>query len=156
MIGGKTKPARGGRPLDAHYQRLARDPEWVCQAKIDGWRAVAYRGVLRTRSGNPIDAPAVVSALPAHLAIEGEWHKPSGTFYAFDMPAHPGSYAERWRALVEALTPCQAVQLIPHRVTWADVAANGWEGVVFKWLPGRYPCAGVTPVWMKYRAAWLA
>ena len=156
MIGGKTKPARGGRPLDAHYQRLARDPEWVCQAKIDGWRAVAYRGVLRTRSGNPIDAPAVVSALPAHLAIEGEWHKPSGTFYAFDLPQHPGSYAERWRALVEALTPCQAVQLIPHRVTWADVAEHGWEGVVFKWLPGRYPNAGVTPTWMKYRAAWLA
>ncbi len=156
MIGGKTKPARGGRPLDAHYQRLARDPEWVCQAKIDGWRAVAHRGVLRTRTGNPIDAPAVVSALPAHLAIEGEWHKPSGTFYAFDLPQHPGSYAERWRALVEALTPCQAVQLIPHRVTWADVAEHGWEGVVFKWLPGRYPNAGVTPVWMKYRAAWLA
>ena len=155
MIGGKTKPARGGRPLDAHYQRLAADPEWVCQAKIDGWRAVCHRGVLRTRTGNPIDAPAVVSALPAHLAIEGEWHKPSGTFYAFDLPQHPGSYAERWRSLVEALTPCQAVQLIPHRVTWADVAANGWEGVVFKWLPGRYPNAGVTSSWMKYRAAWL-
>ena len=33
------KPRSGGRPHNAVMQRLASDPAWMAQAKIDGWRA---------------------------------------------------------------------------------------------------------------------
>ena len=45
------KPRSGGRPHNAVMQRLASDPAWMAQAKIDGWRARWRDGELRSRAG---------------------------------------------------------------------------------------------------------
>ena len=153
---GKAKPARGGRPLDVGYRALASDPAWVCQAKIDGWRAVWDGDALRTRSGKPIRIPPQVrDALPAGVVLEGEWEPTRGRLWLFDAPTHPGTLRERWAALQGLFCASECVQPIPHGVTWDQVEPHGWEGVVWKRLDSRYPCAGVTWDWIKYRAEWL-
>lgn len=153
---GQPKPIRGGRPGDAGYLALEADPDWVCQAKIDGWRAVWDRGRLWTRSGNPIAAPSsALSGLPLGIVVEGEWERREGVFWAFDLPDHPGTLAQRWDALQGLVRPSESVRLIPAEIAWADVESNGWEGVVWKHRRSRYPSGSKAMEWIKYRAAWL-
>ena len=139
------KPISGGAPNNALYQRLARDPAWMCQAKIDGCRALWDGVELRTRNGQRLDVPAKLHGITQR--VDGEYLR--GVFYAFDLPDHPGTLDERWAALCAL-----GIQTIPAWVSWRDVTRNGWEGVVFKRRDSVYPRARkkTTPSWVKFRA----
>lgn len=152
-----VKPAAGGRPLGALYRRLARDPAWVAQAKLDGHRAIWDGRALWSRQGRRITrAPAAVAALAGlDITLDGELMR-SGVYWVFDLPDHAGVLAERWVGLEEIVAGLDSefVQLMPSGVCWADVGPAGWEGVVVKRLASRYPLSP-TPNWIKYRAVWL-
>ena len=139
------KPISGGRPMNALYQRLAADPAWMCQAKVDGCRALWDGRELRTRNGQRLDAPAELHGIAER--IDGEYL--GGVYYAFDLVDHPGTLDERWAAL-QALD----IQTIPAWVSWRDVQRNQWEGVVFKRRDSVYPRARkkTTSSWVKFRA----
>lgn len=160
-----VKPIRGGRPLDRLYCQLAKDPEWVCQAKIDGQRTVWSGGTLWSRRELKIvRAPEVEAALGnAKEVFDGELVIKGGKqhYYLFDLPDHPGSLAERFARLREHVSAIGSphVSLCPSGVEWEQVDQEQWEGVVFKRLNSKYP-KGVTPntttpTWIKYRAEWL-
>ena len=162
-----VKPIRGGVPLDEYYLRLASDTSWVCQAKMNGKRALwdPESGVLWSRHGNSItNAVQVVQALSnIALLVDGELIVKDGTavFYAFDLPDVDATLSERWRALAAVIDSLNAecVKLVPTEVRWDDVKSNAWEGVVFKRRSSRY-VKGLTAdktisAWVKYRAEWM-
>jgi ATP-dependent DNA ligase len=131
--------------MNALYQRLAADPAWMCQAKINGCRALWDGAELRTRNGQWLDAPAELAAVSER--IDGEYL--GGVFYAFDLVDHAGTLDERWAALLAL-----GIQTIPAWVSWRDVARERWEGVVFKRRDSVYPRAQkkTTSDWIKFRA----
>lgn len=168
-----VKPVRGGKPLDEFFQRLASSSDWVCQAKMDGQRALwvpdspapgGGRGVLWSRRELPITrAHDIVKALSTVTSlIDGELIM--GTtpkYWAFDLPYHEGDLEERWDSLTEVVSQINHphVSLCPTGVTWEEVNLNGWEGVVFKrkgskYVKGHSPDK-TTGSWIKYRAEWL-
>lgn len=171
-----VKPIRGGRPMDALYERLAADPLWVTQAKLDGQRGIwdpdaptsGNRGTLWSRRDLPIYSPAVLEVLNlVDDTIDGEYmsrkgHRGEGTYWCFDLPDARGPYSARWAKLVKLVRSLNApglVNLCPSGVDWAGVEANGWEGVVFKRLSSKYTksmsATTTTADWVKYRAEWL-
>lgn len=162
-----VKPIPGGRPLSSFYRSLEADPQWVCQAKLDGQRALWDGSRLWSRRGNLLDLCApVLEELQQHapgVMLDGEYLTEVGTFrrrarfVAFDVPG-PGSLIERWSLLSELVAPMDPdlVEVCPHGVTWGDVEAQGWEGVVFKRTNSPYSRAmrpnKTTPAWIKFRA----
>ena len=156
-----VKPIRGGRPMDGLYNRLASDPLWVTQAKLNGIRALWDGADLWSRTGGR----ATYKLNSRNLAVlrrvsqltDGEL-LPDGRYFPFDLPDHTGPLVERWAAL-EALAAQYDLTLCPTGVAWADVERLSWEGVVFKRLSSKYPKAysegKTTPDWVKYRAEWL-
>jgi ATP-dependent DNA ligase len=162
-----VKPIRGGKPHDTLYNQLASDPNYVCQAKLNGQRAVWEDGVLWSRSDRPITrAPLVLEALRGwDTALDGEFipvkGEQDGIFWVFDLPDHKGTLVERWETLEALITDINSphVRLCPTEVIWSQVDAEGWEGVVFKQRASKYQKAYVSGKtyagWVKYRAEWL-
>ena len=152
-----VKPIRGGRPLDELYLQLAEDPEWVCQAKLNGIRAIWTGKTLWSRTGNLITQKLAPVSLDR---VRGVTHRldgellSDGRYLVFDLPDDKGPLTDRWSRLVDLGIP-----LCPTNVVWARVVEHGWEGVVFKKLASKYPKAladgKTTPSWVKYRAEWL-
>lgn len=159
--------------MDDLYLRLAEDPKWVCQAKLDGRRALWDGSRLWSRQGNPLDlCEPLVSLLRTHsggVELDGEYVTVTGTgrreacFWVFDIPTyHKMPLEGRWELLELTLAPMMGsgyVELCPSEVSWEDVAEHEWEGVVFKKRDSRYK-RGISPgktvgSWIKYRAAWL-
>lgn len=168
-----VKPIRGGCPLDDLYEEFAGDPKWVCQAKLDGRRALWDGSTLWSRQGNRLDQCKPILELLRKYAsgveLDGEYMVVKGTsqkeacFYPFDIPTHHKKpLSKRWGLLMGVLEPMVGSGLVepcPHDVTWEQVETNGWEGVVFKRLSSFYK-RGIspgqtTPSWIKYRAEWL-
>ena len=157
-----VKPIRGGRPMDKLYNQLAADPAWVCQAKLNGKRAIWDGEYLWSRTGNritPFQAGKALAALAiVPTCLDGELVK--DVFYAFDLPDHEGPLHERW-ALLKTIIPYdfEHFKICPSGVSWEDVSEHKWEGVVFKRLNSKYEKAmsegKTTPAWVKYRAEWL-
>lgn len=156
-----VKPIRGGFPGDTLFRTLVDNPEWMCQAKINGKRAVWDGRWLWSREGNHIDTGLHMASGLATLGctVDGEWL--NGTYYMFDLPDHTGPLVDRVAALrdiAERTSLFFSIRLCPMDVRWPDVNANGWEGVVFKRLSSQYPkrirpnCT--TAAWVKYRAEW--
>jgi ATP-dependent DNA ligase len=150
-----VKPIRGGRPLDGLFRKLMVDPMWVCQAKLDGRRAIWDGQTLWSRQGN---------RLPKHnldgipVTMDGEWM--DDTFHAFDLPDHGGGLRERWADLTALVEQYRrpGLALCPLTTEWADIQQWGWEGVVFKRWSSLYPKSmqdgKTTAEWVKYRAEW--
>lgn len=168
-----VKPVRGGRPLDDLYLRLEADPAWVCQAKLDGRRALWDGERLWSRQGNLLDlCEPMLALLEEHapgVMLDGEYmtvkgtHRKEACFFPFDVPDHHRlPLQERWMHLIDVLAPMEGSGLVepcPHDVSWGDVDRHGWEGVVFKRVNSRYE-RGIRPgktvaSWVKYRAEWL-
>lgn len=147
-----AKPIRGGRPLDRLYMQLDSDPDWTCQAKINGQRGIWDGRALWHRTGLRVYDRAITDWLPSGTMLDGEIK--DGTFWAFDMPDVNAPLDVRLAALADL-----GIERVPMDVEWAAVKRNGWEGVVFKRLSSLYPRPnreGVTfPGWVKYRAEWL-
>lgn len=168
-----VKPIRGGRPLDAFFQRLRDSPAWVCQAKINGQRTLwspssdapgGGKGVLWSRRGLPIaKVPEIQQAMRSvDVVVDGELLvKDTPIYYLFDLPDHTGTLDERWKALTNVVEMIghANVKKCPAEITWEDVSLNQWEGVVFKKRSSKYPKSlssdNTTPSWIKYRAEWL-
>jgi len=167
-----VKPVRGGKPLDGLFLRLAEDPKWVTQAKLDGQRAIwdPNQARLWSRRETPITGPSLVLEALSQITVplDGEYvpvkgsHGRDGTYWVFDLPEHKGPLSERWEALSFLLKGLDApglVNLCPSNVDWAEVTPNSWEGVVFKRCCSPYVKAmrpdKTTPSWVKYRAEWL-
>ena len=168
-----VKPVRGGRPLDDLYLRLAEDPDWVCQAKLDGRRALWDGDRLWSRQGNLLELCEPITALlrehASGVELDGEYLTVKGTgrreacFYPFDIPTHFSKMLDaRWELLegvVKKMSGTGYVELCPSEVSWEDVEEHAWEGVVFKKRTSKYK-RGITPGktvghWVKYRAEWL-
>lgn len=162
-----VKPIRGGRPLDGLYKQLAADPEWTCQAKLNGQRALWDGHTLWSRDGNGMHVPRVTARLikcANLITLDGEV---TGTgehavYHVFDLPDVNIALSNRIALMhrferEEALSG--VVRLCPLNVTWDEVECAGWEGVVFKKLSSPYPKADrpdvETPRWVKYRKEWL-
>lgn len=145
--------------MDRLYQELAASPAWMCQAKLNGRRAIWDGEVLWSRQGNRLTVKAASALTGFATSLDGEFL--NDTFYPFDIADSPLPLEERWKVLrwvvQEIASPF--VQLCPLAGSWEDVANNGWEGVVFKKKASLYHKAmrdGVTtPDWVKYRAEWL-
>ena len=157
-----VKPIRGGYPFDDLYLELEADPRWICQAKLDGRRALWDGAVLWSTESNQIwsEAARMLSHCAPGVQLDGEHI--GECFYAFDIPSCGSDpYGLRWRELCALLAPaCGSgiVELCPTDVCWSDVRAHGWEGVVFKRLSAPYK-RGTSPnqtvaSWVKYRAEW--
>lgn len=154
------KPRSGGRPHNAVMQRLASDPAWMAQAKIDGWRARWRDGALRSRAGMLLhQCPALIAELQEHAA--GLWIDAEITFSAgdkadaqlwcFDLPALALPLHERLEVLRGICEAGNRMRLIPCDVAWQDVEREAWEGLVFKRRDSAYPRTKVTDSWVKYR-----
>lgn len=161
-----VKPIRGGKPMDGFFRRLEADPEWMCQAKINGQRAIWHGGKMWSRQGNVLGAKAqpVMSALGSVAAVlDGEFVMTQGkaTYYVFDMPDSRLPLGERWPEVAELVRAIDSdyIRLCPCEVRWEDVELNNWEGVVFKRRSSVYVKSmtsdKTTPNWIKYRAEWL-
>lgn len=158
--------------MDDLFNRLMVDPNWTCQAKMNGKRAIwdPSSQTLWSRSGNrvtPHQAAGVLQDLvDVPVSIDGELVTRRGTgeevFWAFDLPDHTGSLRERWvdlQDLMSNFNRSSNLEICPSSVQWADVERFGWEGVVFKKLASKYEKAysegKTTASWVKYRAEWL-
>lgn len=162
-----VKPIRGGRPLDGLFEELAADPEWTCQAKLNGKRALWDGRTLWSREGNAMHRPFVVSTLNQQgldVTLDGELvgTGAQSTFYVFDLPDFPFDLQTRLAVLNDFIGPRLTgglLRMCPMGVTWDDVEHEGWEGVVFKKLSSMYPKADRPDVetanWVKYRKEWL-
>ena len=157
-----VKPMRGGVPLDALYRELEEDARWVCQAKLNGRRALWDGHALWSTEGNRIEGQATnaLSACASGVPLDGEYVR--GCYWAFDVPLYERQPLERrLRSLAALLGPWRGsgvLEMCPTGVTWADVHENGWEGVVFKRLDSHYK-RGIAPnqtvpSWVKYRSVW--
>jgi len=173
-----VKPIRGGKPFDGLYQKLASSSDWMCQAKINGKRGIWDGHKLWSRSGELVtiekarDVYAELEGCPT--VFDGELLT-SGTpglrtddgkalFLVFDLPDHPGTLDERVRDLTEIFSTefntSRNVRMCPMNVSWAEVEAFNWEGVVFKrrnslYIKGRKGPGQEVPAWIKYRKEWL-
>lgn len=158
------KPIRGGIPLGDFYTKLENDPNYVCEAKMNGKRNLWAGGIMWSRSGlvwsrNSEVGDALKATVP-DTVIDGELMAQAGVLWAFDLPNHPGIYEERRETLARLVEKINSplVRLMPY-VRWSDVGANGWEGVVFKKKGTRYRKGRTegqtTSDWLKFRAEWL-
>ena len=154
------KPRSGGRPHNACMQRLASDPAWMAQAKIDGWRARWRDGELRSRAGMRLhQCPALIAELQdraAGLWIDAEitfsGSKADAQLWCFDLPGLALPLQERLTALRQICEGGKRMRLIPCDVQWQDVEREAWEGLVFKRRASAYPRTKITADWIKYRA----
>ena len=157
--------------MDDLFNQLTNDPNWVCQAKMNGKRGIwdPSTQTLWSRSGNkvtPHQAKGVLEALrQVPVALDGELITRKGTgqevFWAFDLPDSKLPLRDRWielQNLISEFDRTSYLELCPSGVNWAEVEAQGWEGVVFKRLSSKYEKAYVegktTASWVKYRAEW--
>lgn len=152
-------------PMLAREAPVDLDPSgWLVSEKFDGVRARWDGRALWFRSGRPISAPPwFMAALPAGTALEGELWLGRGRFerlaasvrrrepvdaewrgihlMAFDMPARPEPFAERYRRLlalprssrdaVLKIVPQERVQdsgSLQRRLS--DVTGQGGEGLM--------------------------
>ena len=153
------KPISGGLPCNDLMVQLERDPAWIGQAKIDGWRSAWDGEELRSRSGLLLHQR---SELIAELrdrfcgvAVDAEItfaaHRLPARLWCFDMPDWPGSLQDRIAELRARCAGCQWLQLVPHDVCWSDVLCTNWEGIVYKRLSSAYSRKKQTADWIKYR-----
>lgn len=154
-----VKPMRGGKPLDGLYRQLEADPGWICQAKVNGKRALWDGTTLWSRQGNKIESPVAEALVGLKVMLDGEFLQDK--LYLFDVPSHTGTLVERWKQVQEVVGSLASpfVVVCPLVRVWDEVPQNGWEGVVFKRLDSKYPVAfsegKQTTAWIKYRAEWL-
>lgn len=164
-----VKPIRGGKPLDAFYHKLAADPSYMCQAKLDGQRTLwdPKTKTLWSRRGLRINkVPEIAEALAGiDVTLDGELVLGAcNRYFIFDLPDHKGALEERWECLssihksLDESTK-QVVNLCPCDVRWDHVESEGWEGVVFKKRSSSYVKSGkpdlTTAHWIKYRLEWM-
>ena len=139
--------------------QLASDDRWMCQAKLNGRRAVWDGQILWSRQGNPLESRVTDALRGFASCLDGEFL--NDTFYPFDIADSPLPLAERWEMLDWVVREIDSPYIIrcPVATTWEDVDLHQWEGVVFKKRTSKYHKAmkdGVTtPDWVKYRAEWL-
>lgn len=164
-----VKPIRGGKPLDAFFQKLATDHTYVCQAKLDGQRTLwdPSTKTLWSRRGLRIHkAPEIVKALAGvNITLDGELVLGScNQYFLFDLPDHKGTLDERWESLASLHDSMgedarNVIHLCPRDVQWENVRSAGWEGVVFKKRTSPYVKSGqpdsTTAHWIKYRLEWM-
>lgn len=154
------KPIRGGRPLGSVYTTLATSPDWMCQAKLNGKRAVWDGKHLWSRQGNRIYGDVATNLRGVNCVLDGEY-MPNGDYYVFDLPDNPFPLHLRWQeasGLVSRMGR-EHVLMCPRVSVWEEVILNSWEGVVFKRLSSLYR-KGLsegqeTADWVKFRAEWL-
>lgn len=145
--------------MDDLYQELSASDLWVCQAKLNGRRAVWDGTILWSRQGNPLESRVVGALRGFASCLDGEFMNDS--FFPFDLPDHPGSLDERWATLEWVVREIDSpfIRTCPLAPSWDAVVEHGWEGVVFKKRKSKYRKAmkdGVTTAdWIKYRAEWL-
>lgn len=160
-----TKPMNGGRPLNGLFFELLEDPDWACEAKLNGKRGHWDGETLWSRTGNKLyDKVALAEYLAAHYPgtpLDGEIV--GDFFWIFDLPGMAEEpYRERrtalqalWEADVSVMGEKSLVRLTPYVADWSDVEDNLYEGVVFKRLESRYKMHS-TPGkkiadWIKFR-----
>ena len=153
------KPIPGGKPCKGFFNRLMEDEAWVCEAKLDGRRAIWDGRTLWGRTGQLMPKCSHVTPFLEGLpALDGEWF--GGELWCFDLPDHGGPFVERRLALERLVDNIQSphIHLMPRCVDWNAVRQNDWEGVVFKKLNSAYKKAfqhsKTTPDWIKFRAEW--
>ena len=153
------KPIPGGQPGKRFFQRLMEDPLWVCEAKLDGRRAIWDGRILWGRQGQRVPkCDHVTSHLEGVPSLDGEWF--GNELWCFDLPDHGGTFRERREELERVVgnVSCAHIHLMPRCEDWAAVSQNGWEGVVFKKLASPYRKAlqhsKTTAHWIKFRAEW--
>ena len=94
------KPIPGGQPCKGFFDRLMADPIWVCEAKLDGRRAIWDGKMLWGRQGQLLPKCSHVAPfLEGQQALDGEWM--GNELWCFDLPDHPGTFLERRAALEE-------------------------------------------------------
>lgn len=137
--------------------------QYLVSEKLDGARACWDGAQLRFRSGLPVPAPeAFLRRLPA-VPLDGELWLGRGRFEAlsgcvrrappveadwaevrymvFELPAHPGGFAERAQALdrlaaavgwpqLQAVPQGRVADVVALRARLRDVVAGGGEGLV--------------------------
>ena len=154
------KPRNGGRPGNAVMQSLLSDPDWMAQAKIDGWRSRWQSGQLRSRAGMILNqCPELIAELKQRangMHIDAEITFSAGDrsdaqLWCFDLPDLAMPLVDRLKVLRQICAGGQRMRLIPCDVSWCDVETEAWEGLVFKRLASDYPRTKVTNDWIKYR-----
>lgn len=152
------KPIKGGPPKKDLYNSLANSPDWICQAKLDGKRALWDGQTLWSRQGNVIEGKVSDALSGIATLFDGEWVK--GVFYIFDLPDSPHALSDRIAGIASIvdLIHSPVIRECPRVVDWSEVRKHGWEGVVFKRSTSRYRRAHVanseTSDWVKFRAEW--
>lgn len=152
------------------------------EPKIDGARVVWWQGECYTRKGEVLSKAKGADVLRELLnnitvTLEGEWVQRNQTFWAFDLPDHPGSYDERrlqmfkmpmappFHALLYGLmkvaeNPRPAIFLVPQTLQDFSGVYDKWkmdgvEGVVMKRRCSKYSKQAregvVTKDWFKRR-----
>lgn len=152
------KPIKGGPPNQSLYQSLASSPDWLCQAKLNGKRALWDGHTLWSRQGNVIEGEVEEALKGISTMFDGEWVR--GVYYIFDLPDSPHPLSDRVQGIesIVDLIDSPYVRMCPIVQDWTEVRKNEWEGVVFKRKSSRYRRAHVanseTSDWVKFRAEW--
>ena len=156
------KPIRGGKPLGSVYRDLETSTEWMCQAKLNGKRAVwdPVTQRLWSRQGNVLHVEAAQMLSGTLTSLDGELMR-DGRFWVYDVPDHAGQLSDRWPEVEKVVNEINQslVRTCPLVTRWEEVTANGWEGVVFKKLTSKYRKGASegreTTDWVKFRLEWL-
>lgn len=161
--------------------RLCRGLEYFVSEKLDGVRGRWTGEHLETRNGHRISAPAWFTAGWPEIPMDGElwiaggrFEEVSGIvrrqapadaewrrvkFMVFDLPAHPGTFAERvaamqalrdvppWLVVIDQFRVADAREL-DRRL--AEIVANGGEGLILHHQDNRY-AAGPSRGLLKYK-----
>lgn len=132
------------------------------QPKLDGIRCLGTAAMMMSRLGNQIDSVDALRAhIPTGVRLDGELYAPqfaadfeglmgqfqsAGTglqYHVFDLPSHPGNFAERYAALVQLVAQinCPDIVLVPtlqvRTVAELDAAfaaylEQGFEGQIIR------------------------
>ena len=141
----KPKPIHPGTEP---FEEVIKDPRWVAEAKLDGYRGIYRQGRLVTRQGKkmPGDIRRILTALagmPDGTILDGEVTDIHGSpkFHVFDIPSAGGLLADRRKAIDSLHFNCHPV-FVMHRIVKVEALLTaklmGWEGVVFKRLDSTY------------------
>jgi ATP-dependent DNA ligase len=155
------KPIKGGKPLGDLYRRLEADEAWICQAKLNGKRALWDGQFFWSRQGNRLDGKLAdqLRQLFPDIVLDGELV--GDVYWVFDC-AEVGLTLDDRLAIVRSVVGPQeneSLRICPIVSRWEEVNENKWEGVVFKRRSSKYLRAATqgkeTTDWVKFRAEWL-
>jgi ATP-dependent DNA ligase len=157
------------------FDRLARSPDWVAEAKLDGARVVAVCGPdamgalgfdslvqAMSRTGTPFMLPAGVShalrRAKRALELDGEVYQ--GAYWVFDCGSLGSADLDYRRRIIEETVEeisSDVVRVMPRLGPdpWSEVESHDWEGCVFKRRSSPYRWAdrpgATTDSWIKFR-----